>query len=80
MLNDAELCELGWEVVVVVLGFFADLDGSKGVLGDLWGYYGDRCPIKSQMDVCYKHRCVDLASLYAFNAQKILISLDYQLG
>lgn len=32
VVNDAELCELGWEVVVVLLGFFfADLDGSKGV-------------------------------------------------
>lgn len=37
MVNDAEFCELGWEVMVVFLGFFADLDGSKGVLGDLWG-------------------------------------------
>lgn len=50
MVNDAELCELGSEMMVMLLGFFAGLDGSKGVLGDLWGYYGDWCPIKPQMD------------------------------
>lgn len=36
--------------MVVLFGFFADLDGFRGVVGDLWGYYGDWCPIRPQMD------------------------------
>lgn len=50
MVNDAGLCELSWEAMVVLFVFFADLDGFKGVLGDLWGYYGDLCSIKPEMD------------------------------
>lgn len=79
VVNDAELCELDWEVVVVLLGCFCRsgwFQGSvRGFVGLLWCLV----LIKPQMNVCCKHRYVDLAFLYAFNVKKILISLDYQL-
>lgn len=50
MFNEAGHYELSWEAMVGLIGFPADPDGFKGALRDLWGYYGDWCLAKPQMD------------------------------